>query len=125
SAENRLETASMERRRLGWPRYVIYGLFWFGMDPGSFAKRRRGLSWKRDVWLGFGLMVAGTAAAWLVWKMEWRQVLVVFVPMSLGFHFGALRALKGVLRRAGFPVRTFFPNVLAAKGVGDFWSRRW
>jgi len=45
--------------------------------------------------------------------------------MSLGFHFGALRVLKGGLRRAGFPVRTLFPNVLKAKGVGDFWSRRW
>jgi alginate O-acetyltransferase complex protein AlgI len=33
--------------------------------------------------------------------------------------------LKGLLRRAGFPVRTLFTNVLAAEGLGDFWSRRW
>ena len=33
--------------------------------------------------------------------------------------------VKGGLRVAGFPVRTLFPNVLEAKGVGDFWSRRW
>jgi hypothetical protein len=58
-------------------------------------------------------------------RMEWRQILVMFVPMSLGFHFGALRVLKGVLRAAGFPVRTLFPNLLLAKGFADFWSRRW
>ena len=111
--------------RLSWGRYFIFGLFWFGMDPGSFTNRREGLSWKGDVMLGAGLMVVGTVGAWLVWSMGWTQILVMFVPMSLGFHFGALRVLKGGLRRAGFPVRTLFPNVLKAQGVGDFWSRRW
>jgi alginate O-acetyltransferase complex protein AlgI len=57
--------------------------------------------------------------------MEWRQILVMFLPMSLGFHFGALRVLKAALRAAGFPVRTLFPNVLEARGIGDFWSKRW
>lgn len=57
--------------------------------------------------------------------MEWRHILVMFVPMSLGFHFGALRVLKGGLRAGGFPVRTLFPNVLKARGIGDFWGRRW
>jgi len=33
--------------------------------------------------------------------------------------------LKGLLRKAGFPVRTLLTNVLAAEGLGDFWSRRW
>ena len=111
--------------RLSWGRYFIFGLCWFGMDPGSFTKRREGLSWKSDVAWGAGLMVVGTLGAWVVWRMEWKQILVMFVPMSLGFHFGALRVLKGGLRKAGFPVRTLFPNVLKAQGVGDFWSRRW
>lgn len=111
--------------RLSWGRYLVYALGWFGMDPGTFTKRRAGLSWKDDIGWGVGLMVVGTLGAWLVWAMEWRQILVMFLPMSLGFHFGALRVLKGVLRRAGFPVRTLFPNLLKATGVGDFWSRRW
>lgn len=111
--------------RLTWGRYLVYALGWFGMDPGTFAKRRAGLSWKDDIAWGVGLMVVGTLGAWLVWAMEWRQILVMFLPMSLGFHFGALRVLKGVLRRAGFPVRTLFPNLLKATGVGDFWCRRW
>jgi len=70
-------------------------------------------------------MLAGTLSAWLVWAMEWRQLIVMFLPMSLGFHFGALRVLKGCLRATGFPVRTLFPNLLKTQGVGDFWSRRW
>jgi hypothetical protein len=110
---------------LGWWRYLLFSLGWFGMDPGSFAKRREGLSFKEDLAWGAALMVVGTLGAWLVWAMEWRQILVMFLPMSIGFHFGALRVLKGVLRWAGFPVRTLFPNLLKAKGVADFWSRRW
>ena len=106
-------------------RYLVFSLFWFGMDPASFRVRRAGLNWKADIVVGVALMLAGTLGAWLVWAMGWRQILVMFVPMSVGFHFGALRVLKGGLRAAGFPVRTLFPNVLETNGLGDFWSRRW
>lgn len=110
---------------LGLGYYLVFCLGWFGMDPASFVKRREGLSWKDDVRVGVLLMAVGTVGAWWVWFMEWRQILVMFLPMSLGFHFGALRVLKGGLRASGFPVRTLFPNILKAKGVADFWSRRW
>lgn len=112
-------------RRLRTSYYLVFALGWFGMDPGTFQTRRRGLSWRGDLVTGLLLMAAGTLGAWGVWKMEWRQVLVMFVPMSLGFHFGALRVLKAALRAAGLPVRTLFPNVLEARGIGDFWSKRW
>lgn len=110
---------------LAWPSYGVFCFAWFGMDPGSFVKRRVGLTWKDDIKVGVILMAVGTILAWFVWVMDWRQVLVMFVPMSLGFHFGALRVLKGGLRKAGYPVRTLFPNVLKTTGLGDFWSRRW
>lgn len=106
-------------------RYGTFALLWFGMDPASFRKRREGLDGKRDVHLGLLLTGVGTLGAWLVWRMEWRQIFLMFLPMSLGFHFGALRVLKGGLRAAGFPVRTLFPNPLEARGIGDFWSKRW
>ncbi|MES2660198.1 MAG: MBOAT family protein [Verrucomicrobiota bacterium] len=111
--------------RLTALQYVVFAFLWFGMDPASFRNRREGLSWKGDVKLGLLLMLAGTLGAWLVWAMEWRQIFIMFLPMSLGFHFGALRVLKGVMRASGFPVRTLFPNVLETRGIGDFWSRRW
>lgn len=110
---------------LRWRRYLIFGFGWFGMDAGTFEKRREGLAWKDDVWIGLGLIGMGTVLGIWVAASDWRQVLVMFLPMSLGFHFGALRVLKGVHRANGFAVRTLFPNVLKARGVGDFWSRRW
>ncbi|MGJ8634608.1 MAG: MBOAT family protein [Luteolibacter sp.] len=111
--------------RLPILRYCVFAFLWFGMDVASFQNRREGLSWKGDVKLGLLLMLLGTLCAWLVWAMGWRQILIMFLPMSLGFHFGALRVLKGGMRAKGFPVRTLFPNVLATRGVGDFWSKRW
>lgn len=105
--------------------YLLFALAWFGMDPGAFVERKKGLSWRADVGIGLVCMLLGTLGAWLVWHMEWRHVLIVFLPMSLGFHFGALRVLKGAYRAWGYRVRTLFPNPLRAQGVADFWSRRW
>lgn len=112
-------------QRLTVTRYAVFAFLWFGMDPGSFAQRRSGLDWKSDVGIGLLLMLLGTLGAWFVGAMPWRHILVMFLPMSLGFHFGALRVLKGALRAAGFPVRTLFPNLLKTRGIGDFWSKRW
>lgn len=112
-------------RRLPLLHYVVFAFLWFGMDPGAFGKRRAGLEWKGDVLLGGVLAVAGTLAAWWVASMTWRPVLLMFLPLSLAFHFGVLRMLKGALRAAGFPVRTLFPNFLETRGIGDFWSKRW
>ncbi len=112
-------------QKLTIARYCIFAFLWFGMDPASFRTRRVGLEWRGDLKAGTLMMVVGTLGAWLVWAMDWRQILIMFLPMSLGFHFGALRVLKGCLRVAGFPVRTLFPNVLETRGIGDFWSRRW
>lgn len=112
-------------QRLPLLRYGAFSLLWFGMDPASFRNRRNGLSWKDDVKLGLILMGVGTLGAWLVRTLDWHHVFIMFLPMSLGFHFGALRVLKGCLRAAGFPVRTLFPNVLETQGISDFWSKRW
>ena len=106
-------------------RYGVFSFRWFGMDPGTFRIRKTDLTWKRDIALGAILTSMGLLGCWFVWFMGWRQILVMFVPLSLAFHFGILRILKGALRLAGFPVRTLFPNPLAAKGIADFWGRRW
>lgn len=113
------------RRCLSVSRYTVFALLWFGMDPGAFVKRRGGLDWKNDVGIGLLLMGIGATSAWWVASTPWRHALLMFLPLSLGFHFGALRVLKGGLRAAGFPVRTLFPNVLETRGMGDFWSKRW
>lgn len=111
--------------KLTLPRYAVFSFLWFGMDPGTFRIRKTGLTWKSDLALGALLTLLGILGAWFVWFMGWRQILVMFVPLSVGFHFGVLRILKGLLRLAGFPVRTLFPNPLETKGIADFWGRRW
>ncbi len=105
--------------------YLVFAIFWFGMDPGTFRRRRNQLTWLPDIGIGIVLTIAGTIGAWFVWKFQWNHILLLFIPLSIGFHFGVLRILKGILRGAGYPVRTLFPNVLAATSLGDFWSRKW
>lgn len=53
--------------------------------------------------------------------LEWA----LFVPMSVGFHFGALRVVAGGWRCAGFPVKPLFRNPFGAATPGDFWAKRW
>ncbi len=112
-------------KRLTMRRYVVFAVLWFGMNPGDFVRRVSGLGWKRDLLVGVLLTITGTGLAWWVWWSGWRQVVLMFVPLSIAFHFGILRMLKAFLRLAGFPVRTLFGNVLATNGMADFWGRRW
>ena len=111
--------------KLSLAHYLVFATCWFGMDPASFRKRRAGLSVKEDVGVGLTLMSVGLLGCWLVWMMGWFSIWAMFIPMSLAFHFGVLRLMKAAHRMAGYPVRTLFPNVLVARGIGDFWSRRW
>lgn len=69
--------------------------------------------------------VIGLCGSWIVARLEWQNIILMFLPLSLGFHFGVLRILKGTLRISGFPARTLFQNPLETHGIADFWSRRW
>jgi alginate O-acetyltransferase complex protein AlgI len=111
--------------KLTLPRYAIFSFFWFGMDPGTFRFKNPKLRWKSDIAIGSLLTVIGLAGSWLIANLEWKNIIIMFIPLSLGFHFGVLRILKGTLRYFGFPVRTLFPNLLETNGIADFWSRRW
>lgn len=113
------------RQNLTLGRYMIFSFLWLGMDPASFVSRRTGLSWRLDLVWGAVFVAVGTMGAYVVWSMGWRSIFVMFLPMSLAFHFGVLRMAKGFLRAMGFAVRTLFPNPLETQGIGDFWSKRW
>ena len=120
------EWARVQKLSIG--NYLIFATCWFGMDPASFRKRKHGLSWRRDLGAGMALTSIGLIASWLVWELGLYRIggiWALFIPMSLAFHFGILRLMKAGIRLAGYPVRTLFPNVLVARGIGDFWSRRW
>lgn len=111
--------------KLTLPRYAIFSFLWFGMDPGTFRFKNPNLSWKNDIVIGSILTFNGLVGSWLVANLGWNHIVIMFIPLSIGFHFGILRMLKGTLRYFGFPVRTLFPNPLETLGIGDFWSRRW
>lgn len=111
--------------KLTLPRYAVFSFFWFGMDPGTFRFKKTGLAWKEDIATGFLLTINGLLGSWLVANLGWTHIVVMFIPLSIAFHFGFLRILKGVLRYFGYPVRTLFPNPLETHGIADFWSRRW
>lgn len=111
-------------KRLPLIPYLAFSFLWFGMDPEAF-RRRRACEWKSHLKVGLCCMVAGTMGALLVRGMDWRHLLLLFVPLSVGFHFGALRVLTAGWRSVGIPVRTLFRNPLISTGLADFWGRRW
>lgn len=113
------------KEKLSLRQYAVFSFLWFGMDPGTFRFRNPRLRWKNDIAIGSLLTVIGLAGAWLVANLGWKNIFIMFLPLSLAFHFGFLRILKGSLRASGFPVRTLFPNLLKTHGIADFWSRRW
>lgn len=113
------------KEKLSLSRYAIFSFLWFGMDPGTFRIRKPKLRWKNDIAIGSLLVVIGLSGSWLIAYLGWNHIFIMFLPLSLAFHFGFLRILKGILRAFGFPVRTLFPNLLETTGIADFWSRRW
>lgn len=112
-------------RRLGWGRYLAFVFLWFGMDPGAFAARRANIEWRSHLRIGLWCVVAGTIGALVVRAAGWTWLLAMFVPLSVGFHFGALRILTAGWRKVGFPVRVLFRNPLASRSLADFWAARW
>lgn len=111
--------------KLPLSRYAVFSFCWFGMDPGTFRFKNRNLRCSDDIAIGCILTLIGLLGSWLVANLGWQNIVVMFIPLSIGFHFGVLRLLKGTLRYFGFPVRTLFPNPLETTGIADFWSRRW
>ncbi|MGJ8677741.1 MAG: MBOAT family protein [Akkermansiaceae bacterium] len=106
-------------------RWLMFAILWFGMDPAAWKGARRKLSWKGDFAIGVSCLLIGWVICIVLVKLGVTNIIIVFIPMSMAFHFGALRLLTAFWRRCGFPVRTLFRNPLASKGLADFWSARW
>lgn len=111
--------------RLTWRRRLIFCFLWFGMEPTPFAAKKRKLNWKKDALTGAACFLIGMAASVAVAQLDGAPLLLMFVPLSLAFHYGVLRLLTAFWRRQGIAVRPLFRNPLVSRGLGDFWSRRW
>ncbi len=111
--------------RLSWPRWFIFTFLWFGMDPIPFATKKRQVRWKKDGMIGLGCFLVGLALSIVVAHMDRVFVLIMFVPLSIAFHYGVLRLLTAFWRMQGIPVRPLFRNPLVSRGLADFWAKRW
>lgn len=111
--------------QLTWGRWLMFSALWFGMDPTAWQGKRKKVSWKGDFYTGMTCVIVGWGVSILLVKFEVSHLVAVFIPMSLAFHFGALRLLTAFWRLCGFPVRPLFRNPLESRGLADFWSARW
>lgn len=110
---------------LTWKRKFIFSFLWFGMEPTPFAAGKRKLNWKKDAVIGVACFLIGLVASVAVAHMDNIPLLLMFVPLSLAFHYGLLRLLTAFWRMQGIAVRPLFRNPLESQGLGDFWSKRW
>ncbi len=119
------EWSAQRNRSLSWSRWWMFSALWFGMDPGCFAGKRRNCEWKSHAVTGVNCILAGAILWYGCYYFQLRNVVLLFIPMSMVVHFGALRLLTAFWRMQGFPVRILFRNPLKMRGFRDFWSRRW
>lgn len=111
--------------RLTWPRWFMFTFLWFGMDPIPFAVKKRRLTWQKDGVIGLSCLLVGLALSIAVAHIKTDFILIMFVPLSIAFHYGALRLLTAFWRMQGIPVRPLFRNPLVSRGLADFWAKRW
>jgi alginate O-acetyltransferase complex protein AlgI len=121
-------------------RWLGFAALWPGMRPSIFADAGRvgqsgGRSLvRRGCWRG-GIGLALTLLAWAVWHRGRSELsddvacvlaTIVLLPgLSLILHFGIFNILAGLWRLVGVDARPLFRAPLAARSLGDFWSRRW
>jgi len=136
---------SVEARADGTPalsawRWLGFAALWPGMRPAPFAHAGRACQPGGWPLIGRGCLNAGiglalVGLAWLVWhhgRPHLSDAAAIFVAtvlllpgLSLILHFGIFNVLAGLWRLAGVDARPLFRAPLAARSLGDFWSRRW
>jgi len=127
--------------RLSSIQWAGFTYLWIGMDPTpwkyAFVERkgdkrninggvgRRAKAWRKDVLVGSLCMLVGVTSVYVTYRSGWQHVIILFITMSVAFHYGALRLLVAFWRWRGVTVRSLFRNPLITKGFTDFWAKRW
>jgi hypothetical protein len=136
---------TVEARADGMPvlsiwRWLGFAVLWPGMRPAIFVhagRHRLSGAWSL---VGWGLLLGSlglalTFSAWLVWHQGRPPLsdnvacllatLLLLSGLSLVLHFGIFNVVAGLWRLASVDARPLFRAPLAARSLGDFWSRRW
>jgi len=119
------EWRRQDRVALSWSCWLCFALLWFGMNPAAWVGERRELKWKSDAYWGLGGCLFGGVAVAVMARFQVSSVVLLFIGMSLGFHYGCLRLLTAFWRLQGRPVRPLFRNPFVMRGFTDFWAKRW
>lgn len=114
-----------------WKR-LGYLLAWPGMDARTFLGDRSLVHGPSQAeWLAAGAkLVCGAACIWWVapWLGQRNELLfgwVAMVGLVLFLHCGLFHLLSCAWRCSGVNARPLMNSPLMAKGVAEFWGRRW
>jgi len=110
---------------------LVFFCVWPGMQPATLLERKPGLQWWKD--LVWGLLFSILGLFWSIGTKICHQAglsddaagLVALPGISMMFHVGGLRLLRGFLRLVGYDVEQLFVDPLLAKSVSEFWGKRW
>ncbi|MDC0723462.1 MBOAT family protein [Nannocystis bainbridge] len=118
-------------RRLDPLAWIGWAAAWPGMRPDLFAA----LPWRplpgagallRKGAIRLGVGVLCLLAARLVFPRSELLAAALALPgLSLVLHFGLFNLLAGAWRLVGVPAYSLFDHPLAARGLSEFWGRRW
>jgi alginate O-acetyltransferase complex protein AlgI len=117
--------------RLSASRWLAFTLLWPGMRPALFVERRARLDARPLLMRGlvrFGLGAILLVSARVAWRASASQLLtaLLLLPgLSLMLHFGIFNLAAGLWRLRGIDCEALFRAPLAARGLREFWSRRW
>ncbi|MCA9173909.1 MAG: hypothetical protein KDB14_05420 [Planctomycetales bacterium] len=106
-------------------------LFWVGLDPAAFFRRRAGSTPRLAEWiwgairalLGLGLLLI--VAPRCLARNELLAGWIAMTGLILTLHFGAFHLLALAWRRAGRDVVPIMLSPIRSTSLSEFWSRRW
>ena len=112
-----------------WSRQLGYLVAWPGLDAREFLAGAPPVRPKADEWIGAAIsLVAGVVLVLLVApavEMPLARGWTGMVGLILALHFGSFALLSCAWRAAGVNASPLMQRPLLARGLADFWSRRW
>jgi hypothetical protein len=117
-----------------WWRHAGYLLAWPGLDARAFLRheplpsgqRPRAAEWVvAFAYLVLGMQVFWRGAGWVPEEHRLVRGWVGMIGFSMALHFGVFHLMSCAWRAAGIDAAPLMNAPLLARGVSEFWGRRW